>query len=66
MGVAEKKADPRRSGEGYDPNDPLRLFLWGPEAKQLLTVKQENELIGEIQVHHCHSANNFLGIIQHY
>ncbi|XP_021730754.1 RNA polymerase sigma factor sigF, chloroplastic-like isoform X1 [Chenopodium quinoa] len=49
IGRPEKKADPKRSSEGYDPNDPLRLFLWGPETKQLLTIQQENDLIAEIQ-----------------
>ena len=31
-------------------NDPLRLFLWGPETKQLLTVKEEKDLFVQIQV----------------
>lgn len=45
------KADVRRKlNEEYDPNDPLRLFLWGPETKQLLTLKEESELIVQIQV----------------
>ncbi|KAK9290197.1 hypothetical protein L1049_008363 [Liquidambar formosana] len=39
----------RKLSEGFDPNDPLRLFLWGPETKQLLTVKEESELIIQIQ-----------------
>ncbi|XP_010907040.2 RNA polymerase sigma factor sigF, chloroplastic [Elaeis guineensis] len=30
-------------------NDPLRLFLWGPETKQLLTVKEEKDLFVQIQ-----------------
>lgn len=42
--------------EAYYLNDPLRPFLWGPETK-LLTVKEESELIGKIQVivnpHQC-------------
>ncbi|KAL2933199.1 RNA polymerase sigma factor sigF chloroplastic [Bienertia sinuspersici] len=49
MASTEKKADSRRSSEGYDPNDPLRLFLWGPETKQLLTIQEENKLIRDIQ-----------------
>nr|AKC88770.1 sigma factor [Francoa sonchifolia] len=39
----------RKSSEGFDPNDPLRMFLWGPETKQLLTAKEEFELIDHIQ-----------------
>lgn len=49
MGITEKRTEPRRTSEGYDPNDPLQLFLWGPETKQLLTIQEENELIKEIQ-----------------
>ncbi|XP_059646852.1 RNA polymerase sigma factor sigF, chloroplastic [Cornus florida] len=44
------KADlKRKMSEAFDPNDPLRLFLWGPETKQLLTAKEESELIVQIQ-----------------
>uniref|UniRef100_A0A6N2KWJ1 RNA polymerase sigma-70 domain-containing protein n=1 Tax=Salix viminalis TaxID=40686 RepID=A0A6N2KWJ1_SALVM len=39
----------KRLSAGFDPNDPLRLFLWGPETKQLLTAKEEFELIAQIQ-----------------
>ncbi|KAA8516564.1 hypothetical protein F0562_016930 [Nyssa sinensis] len=39
----------RRTNETFDPNDPLRLFLGGPETRQLLTVKEESELIFQIQ-----------------
>ncbi|KAJ8532831.1 hypothetical protein K7X08_015720 [Anisodus acutangulus] len=39
----------RRVNESIDLNDPLRMFLWGPETKQLLTVKEESELIVKIQ-----------------
>ncbi|XP_016487689.1 RNA polymerase sigma factor sigF, chloroplastic [Nicotiana tabacum] len=39
----------RRVKESIDLNDPLRMFLWGPETKQLLTVKEESELIVKIQ-----------------
>ncbi|XP_010241843.1 PREDICTED: RNA polymerase sigma factor sigF, chloroplastic isoform X1 [Nelumbo nucifera] len=35
--------------EGFDTNDPLRLFLWGPETKQLLTPKEESELFVHVQ-----------------
>ncbi|CAK7343128.1 unnamed protein product [Dovyalis caffra] len=45
-----KSADlQKRPSEGFDPNDPLRLFLWGPETKQLLTAKEEFELIAQVQ-----------------
>ncbi|KAG8376576.1 hypothetical protein BUALT_Bualt09G0077800 [Buddleja alternifolia] len=45
-----KKPETRRKfDQGYDPNDPLRLFLWGPETTQLLTAKEESELITNIQ-----------------
>jgi len=40
----------RKANEGFDPNDPIRMFLWGPETKQLLTFKEESELILKIQV----------------
>ncbi|XP_016467962.2 RNA polymerase sigma factor sigF, chloroplastic isoform X1 [Nicotiana tabacum] len=39
----------RRVNESIDLNDPLRMFLWGPETRQLLTVKEESELIVKIQ-----------------
>ncbi|OMO73608.1 RNA polymerase sigma-70 [Corchorus olitorius] len=39
----------RKSSEGFDPSDPLRLFLWGPETTQLLTAKEESELISQVQ-----------------
>lgn len=46
-----RKPEPRRKfDEGFDPNDPLRLFLWGPETTQLLTAKEEAALIMKIQV----------------
>ncbi|XP_019057169.1 PREDICTED: RNA polymerase sigma factor sigF, chloroplastic [Tarenaya hassleriana] len=35
--------------QGLDPDDPLQLFLWGPETKQLLSAKEESELVGQIQ-----------------
>ncbi|KAJ9184313.1 hypothetical protein P3X46_004048 [Hevea brasiliensis] len=45
-----RKADvQKRINEGFDPKDPLRLFLWGPETKQLLTAKEESELIAQVQ-----------------
>ncbi|XP_030927364.1 RNA polymerase sigma factor sigF, chloroplastic [Quercus lobata] len=39
----------RKIREGFDPNDPLRLFLWGPETKQLLTADEESKLIAQVQ-----------------
>ncbi|KAK6231628.1 hypothetical protein SCA6_001701 [Theobroma cacao] len=45
-----RRTDVRRKlSEGFDPNDPLRLFLWGPETKQLLTAKEESELSNQVQ-----------------
>lgn len=35
--------------KGFDQNDPLRMFLWGPETKQLLTLEEESQLIAQIQ-----------------
>ncbi|MCD9645092.1 hypothetical protein HAX54_033768 [Datura stramonium] len=40
----------RRVNDSIDLNDPLRMFLWGPETTQLLTVKEESELIVKIQI----------------
>lgn len=40
----------RKVNEPIDLNDPLRMFLWGPETKQLLTAKEEAELIVQIQI----------------
>ncbi|WOL10694.1 RNA polymerase sigma factor sigF, chloroplastic [Canna indica] len=39
----------KKIDRGHDPNDPLRLFLLGPETKQLLTVKEEKELFAHTQ-----------------
>lgn len=39
----------RKLKEDFDPDDALRLFLWGPETRQLLTPKEESELIVRIQ-----------------
>ncbi|KDP29141.1 hypothetical protein JCGZ_16530 [Jatropha curcas] len=39
----------KKLNEGFDLNDPLRLFLWGPETKQLLTASEESELIAQVQ-----------------
>ena len=45
-----KKGVEKKLKEGYDQSDPLRLFLWGPETKKLLTVEEEVRLISQIQV----------------
>ncbi|XP_057488717.1 RNA polymerase sigma factor sigF, chloroplastic-like isoform X1 [Actinidia eriantha] len=39
----------RKTSKDFDPNDPLRMFLRGTETRQLLTVKEETELIAHIQ-----------------
>ncbi|XP_072957868.1 RNA polymerase sigma factor sigF, chloroplastic [Typha angustifolia] len=39
----------KKIDKSIDLNDPLRLFLWGPETKQLLTIKEEKELFVQIQ-----------------
>ncbi|KAF7818639.1 RNA polymerase sigma factor sigF, chloroplastic [Senna tora] len=39
----------KKINEGFDQNDPLRLFLWGPETKQLLTLEEECQLIAQLQ-----------------
>ncbi|OAY41019.1 RNA polymerase sigma factor sigF, chloroplastic isoform X1 [Manihot esculenta] len=45
-----RRADVQKKiNEGFDPKDPLRLFLWGPETKQLLTAKEESELVAQVQ-----------------
>ncbi|XP_043699354.1 RNA polymerase sigma factor sigF, chloroplastic isoform X2 [Telopea speciosissima] len=45
-----KKADKQKKiREVLDSNDPLQLFLSGPEKNQLLTVKEEAELFVEVQ-----------------
>ncbi|KAL9318170.1 hypothetical protein ACSQ67_014687 [Phaseolus vulgaris] len=39
----------KKINEEFDQNDTLRMFLRGPETKQLLTLEQESELISKIQ-----------------
>ncbi|XP_021289358.1 RNA polymerase sigma factor sigF, chloroplastic [Herrania umbratica] len=47
---SSRRTDVRRKlSKGFDPNDSLRLFLWGPETKQLLTAKEESELSNQVQ-----------------
>ncbi|KAG5028963.1 hypothetical protein JHK87_012477 [Glycine soja] len=45
----EKLRAEKKKNEEHDQDDPLRLFLWGPETKQLLTLEQESQLISQIQ-----------------
>ncbi|KAL8168040.1 hypothetical protein V2J09_009539 [Rumex salicifolius] len=45
----KKKDLDKKLKEGYDQNDPLRLFLWGPETRKLLTLEEECQLISQIQ-----------------
>ena len=40
----------RKISRSVDNNDALRFFLWGPETRQLLTVKEEKDLFKKIQV----------------
>ncbi|XP_018478011.1 RNA polymerase sigma factor sigF, chloroplastic isoform X1 [Raphanus sativus] len=45
-----QKSNPKKKmRQGFDNEDALQLFLWGPETKQLLTAKEEAELIAHIQ-----------------
>ncbi|KAM7464181.1 hypothetical protein LguiA_032302 [Lonicera macranthoides] len=39
----------KNKGKVFDTDDPLRLFLSIPETKQILTLKEESELIVHIQ-----------------
>ncbi|KAG2332622.1 hypothetical protein Bca4012_017805 [Brassica carinata] len=39
----------KKMKQEFDTDDALQLFLWGPETKQLLTAKEEAELITHIQ-----------------
>lgn len=45
----------KKINRSLDSNDPLRSFLWGPETKQLLTVKEEKDLF--IQIQACLALN---------
>lgn len=47
--TSRKASAKKKLSEGFDPNDPLRLFLWGPETRTLLTAEEEFELIAQIQ-----------------
>ncbi|KAK8496509.1 hypothetical protein V6N13_064207 [Hibiscus sabdariffa] len=47
---SSRKTNVRKKSTGsFNPNDPLRLFLSGPETTQLLTAKEESELIIQVQ-----------------
>ncbi|XP_047308555.1 RNA polymerase sigma factor sigF, chloroplastic-like [Impatiens glandulifera] len=39
----------RKTRASFDLNDPVRMFLWGPETKQLLTRKEEDDFFDQIQ-----------------
>lgn len=57
---SSRRKDVRRKlSAGSDPNDPLRLFLWGPETKQLLTAEEESVLIVQVQVSFFNPAFSF-------
>ncbi|KAK8708852.1 hypothetical protein V6N13_059888 [Hibiscus sabdariffa] len=48
---SSRKTNVRKKSSGsFNPNDPLRLFLKGPETTQLLIAKEESELIIQVQV----------------
>ena len=46
------RVEKKKINEELDQNDALRMFLWGPETKQLLTLEEESQLIAQIQVLH--------------
>ncbi|XP_014514037.1 RNA polymerase sigma factor sigF, chloroplastic-like isoform X1 [Vigna radiata var. radiata] len=48
-GSQERLRKEKNINEEFDHNDTLRMFLRGPETKQLLTLEQESELISQIQ-----------------
>lgn len=48
--IPQKVNAKKKMRQGFDNDDALQLFLWGPETKQLLTAKEEAELITHIQV----------------
>ncbi|CAN6807646.1 unnamed protein product [Brassica oleracea] len=47
--VPQKTNAKKKMKQGFDTDDALQLFLWGPETKQLLTANEEAELITHIQ-----------------
>uniref|UniRef100_A0A1J3DNT9 RNA polymerase sigma factor n=1 Tax=Noccaea caerulescens TaxID=107243 RepID=A0A1J3DNT9_NOCCA len=47
--IPQKINAKKKFKQGIDTDDALQLFLWGPETKQLLTAKEEAELISHIQ-----------------
>ncbi|CAN7019820.1 unnamed protein product [Brassica oleracea var. botrytis] len=47
--IPQKVNAKKKMRQGFDNDDALQLFLWGPETKQLLTAKEEAELITHIQ-----------------
>ena len=48
--VPQKTKAKKKMKQGFDTDDALQLFLWGPATKQLLTANEETELITHIQV----------------
>ncbi|CAF1700280.1 unnamed protein product [Brassica napus] len=47
--VPQKTNAKKKMKQGFDTDDALQLFLWGPATKQLLTANEETELITHIQ-----------------
>ncbi|WZZ39958.1 hypothetical protein YC2023_036217 [Brassica napus] len=47
--VPQKTKAKKKMKQGFDTDDALQLFLWGPATKQLLTANEETELITHIQ-----------------
>ncbi|KAE9612313.1 hypothetical protein Lal_00022811 [Lupinus albus] len=51
--IARKKdvlvKEEKKIHEGFEQDDPLRLFLWGPDTKKLLTFEEESQLVVQIQ-----------------
>lgn len=47
--ISQKVNVRKKLKQGIDLDDPLQHFLWGPETRQLLTAKEESELIVQIQ-----------------
>lgn len=59
-----KDRDKEMNNKDFDPNDPLRLFLWGPETRQLLTAEEEYDLSVQIQAFsNSYFKNDFVGFI---
>lgn len=48
----------KRIEKTSDNNDPLRLFLWNPETKKLLTIAEEKDLFAQIQAYLSRMSSN--------